>query len=102
MIEHRQLTGDHVRADHVDALTEMTEGDRLAMAREVLAAMLIAEAGKHGETLTRRAALDAIFAAEADATNKGLVASTNFFLPIEADLPLSVAKPREVPADDAA
>lgn len=92
------LTGADLREHHIRTIGHMDEDQRLVMAREVLVAMMIAEASKQGRDLTRKTALAAIFASEAQAMNQGRVAVINFFLPIDQDLPLAVDKQREVPA----
>lgn len=107
------VTPDVVENMHRAALESMTEEQRLAMAREILATQIRAEAkyaevkrravrGEFKEPMEPEAlehlfqryaypridSLRAAFQAEADARNMGAEPKVDFFLPLDTELPL--------------
>lgn len=72
--------------DHARVISGMSEEARLVMARELMAARMRQEfQAKRGMILTRQESLEAVFAAEVEAREKGAVPKVDFFLPLEND-----------------
>lgn len=81
------MTPDDIAKAHTDAIASMTDEQRLAMARELLASRARLEAGRKSEFVDRGQSLDAVFCAEAEARRLGAVPKVDFFLPIDNDFP---------------
>jgi hypothetical protein len=79
-----------IAEDHEHALRSMNPDQLLAMARELLATAIRDKAQVQGVFTTRLESLQAVFEAEANAVNAGASAKVDFFLPLDAELPLRV------------
>lgn len=82
----------HIQFDHIAALATLSPDHALALAREVFAAQIRAQAQAKGVFVTRMESLEAVFEAEANAVNAGAEAKIDFFLPLTTELPFSVAR----------
>lgn len=72
---------------HEQAIEAMTEDQRLAISREVLAVVIRMKARAAGEPVGRYESLRGVFRAEADARARGAKPNVDIFTPIGRELP---------------
>jgi phosphopantetheine adenylyltransferase len=82
------VTAYDIEVAHEEALASLSEVQQVALAREILAVKIADAAKVQGVVASRRDTLDAVFEAEAGATNRGFKPLVNFFLPLDQELPL--------------
>lgn len=77
--------------DHAHLMTELNEAQCVAIAREILAARIVAEGRRGGQFITRREALEAVCQAEVQAVEAGAKADVFFINDIDLEIPFGVA-----------